>query len=258
MLSVSVIFIIQVITVCWSRSIPDATQPPTFNPRDLWDMLNTVEDEERTKEYSRFEPVSQRFGTSPSSLYLMEFYRLIGEDQLIDSTISTFSASTFEDINQLRLSRPNYQHLYRMVLSKSAIKEHYTEGTDTQLWIPIYNHELIRQINKTKNDNLRVCIAQKDKRKTQYCYFLDTTQLDLTEPNGHSWIGIDIAELTRLEMASGNDKKHLYLYFSLSGCVAVNDRCNSVSLLDDSYVQVLKLANPRVPFVIMTDVMSLT
>ena len=145
-----------------------------------------------------------------------------------------------------------YHHGYRLVLSRAVLKERHTDSDSIKLWIPFYNQELNRQVNKTGSDSIRICISQKEKRKKQYCYALDTTQLDTTDAHGHSWVGLDMDQLVRREMRARNNKKNLYLYVSLSGCPAVNERCNPVSILQPNYSQALVGANPRVPFVVLT------
>ena len=144
-----------------------------------------------------------------------------------------------------------YQHIYRLVLSRAALRENYSPGSDAVLWIPLYNHELVREVNKSENQNINVCVAHKEKRKNSYCYTVDTARLDLTELTGHSWIGLDTSDLVRREVENRGEKKHLYLYLSLSGCHTHNANCNTVSYMGPEYLRVLKLANPRVPFVIL-------
>ena len=161
--------------------------------------------------------------------------------------------SSILDINQLRLTRPSFQHLYKLDLSHSAIRQHFTQDTRVTLWIPIYNQELARQINHTEDTWLRICVSQKERRRKQDCHILDTTPLDLADERGQTWIGLDLRDLVRKEVASGSTKKHLYLYFTLNGCVTQANRCTSASLLGDSYREVLELSSPRVPFVIMLD-----
>ena len=96
----SIIFL-QFISICWGRSVPtEGTQGDnrgTMSPRQLWERLNTVDNEDTNSvEYSRAEPVSREFGTSPSSLYLMEVYRQIEDNEMTSSLITAFSASMFE------------------------------------------------------------------------------------------------------------------------------------------------------------------
>ena len=143
-----------------------------------------------------------------------------------------------------------YQHIYRLVLSRAALKEHYSTDTEATLWIPLYNHELVRQLNKSDGESIRVCLGHKERRKHQYCYTMDTNGLVLT-PNGHTWIGLGIGGLARREVENRSNKKNLYLYFSLSGCQTQNGRCSSVSYMGPQYLRVLDLSNPRVPFLIL-------
>ena len=106
-------------------------------------------------------------------------------------------------------------------------------------------------MNRTEDPWLRICVSLKERRKKQDCHILDTTHLDLTDGSRQSWIGLDVTELAKKEVASGSSKKHLNLYFTLNGCVTDEDRCTPASLLGDSYREVLELSSPRVPFLIM-------
>ena len=131
------------------------------------------------------------------------------------------------------------------------MRENFSPDTEATLWIPVYNHELERQVNKSGEGSIRVCLGHKERRKHQYCYSLDTDRLELTPQNGHTWIGLDIRELARRETEARSNKKNLYLYFSLSGCQAPRDRYHPVSYMGQEYLRVLELSNPRVPFLIL-------
>ena len=101
MLSIySTVIVLQIVSLCWCRSVPpegaNGSQRATMSPRQLWDRLNTVDSDEKSLEYSRVEPVSRDFGSSPSSLYLLEAYREIQNSETTASSITAFSASVFE------------------------------------------------------------------------------------------------------------------------------------------------------------------
>ena len=101
MLLINIVIILQIVSACWCRYVPpagtDGTDRATLSPRQLWERLKTVDSEDTPAvEYSRVEPVSTEFGTSPSSLYLMEAYRQIEDSEAAPSVLTAFSASMFE------------------------------------------------------------------------------------------------------------------------------------------------------------------
>lgn len=94
---VTTILILSAVSGSWSRSVPSS--PPSYNPRELWDMLKTVAPEpDRPTAYPRIQPISEEYGASPSALYLMESFRLIGLNQLTADSISAFSAYMYEGL----------------------------------------------------------------------------------------------------------------------------------------------------------------